>query len=38
MLHRDVAASMLLDALARLHAEPPEKPEILHVCAGESAP
>jgi nucleoside-diphosphate-sugar epimerase len=38
MLHRDVAASLLLDALLRLHAEPPEKPEILHVCAGESAP
>ena len=32
------SASLLLDALLRLHAEPPEKPEIIHVCAGESAP
>lgn len=40
MLHRDVAAELLLDALAQLHADPPppHKPEIVHVCAGESAP
>ena len=38
MMHRDVAAELLLDALLRLHAEPPERPEIIHVCAGESAP
>lgn len=38
MLHRDVAAGTLLDVLRALHAEPPEEPEIVHVCAGESAP
>lgn len=38
MLHRDVAAELLLDALLHLHAEPPAGPEIVHVCAGESAP
>jgi nucleoside-diphosphate-sugar epimerase len=38
MLHRDVAGRLLLDALATLHAEPPDEPEIVHVCAGESAP
>lgn len=38
MLHRDVAARALLEALQALHAEPPEEAEILHVCAGESAP
>ena len=38
MLPRDVAARMLLDALSALHMAPPEEPEIVHVCAGESAP
>jgi len=38
MLHRDVAARLLLDVLQALHADPPEEPEIVHVCAGESAP
>lgn len=38
MLHRDVAASLLLDALRALHERPNDEPEILHVCAGESAP
>lgn len=38
MLHRDVAAGLLLDALLQLHAAPPDAPEIVHVCAGESAP
>lgn len=38
MLHRDVAARLLLDGLQALHAAPPAEPEILHVCAGESAP
>jgi hypothetical protein len=38
MLHRDVAAELLLDVLRRLHAAPPEAAEIVHVCAGESAP
>lgn len=38
MLHRDVAAELLLDALSRLHAAPPAEPEIVHVCAGEAAP
>jgi len=38
MLHRDVAARLLLEGLQALHAAPPDEPEILHVCAGESAP
>ena len=38
MLHRDVAAGLLLDALRALHERPNEEPEIVHVCAGESAP
>ena len=38
MLHRDVAGGLLLDALRTMHASPPDDPEILHVCAGESAP
>jgi len=38
MLPRDVAARLLIDALLALHAEPPQAPEIIHVCAGESAP
>jgi nucleoside-diphosphate-sugar epimerase len=38
MLARDVAAQLLLDALLALHASPPEQTEILHICAGESAP
>jgi thioester reductase-like protein len=38
MLHRDVAAELLLEALLKLHAEPPAEPEIVHVCAGEAAP
>jgi nucleoside-diphosphate-sugar epimerase len=38
MLHRDVAAGLLLDALRALHERPNDEPEILHVCAGESAP
>jgi hypothetical protein len=38
MLHRDVAAALLLDALAQLHALPRDEPEIIHVCAGDSAP
>ena len=38
MLHRDVAAGLLLEGLQALHAAPPDDPEILHVCAGESAP
>ena len=38
MLHRDVAAGLLLDALRALHERPNAEPEIVHVCAGESAP
>jgi nucleoside-diphosphate-sugar epimerase len=38
MLHRDVAAELLLDGLRQLHVAPPDDPEIVHVCAGESAP
>jgi nucleoside-diphosphate-sugar epimerase len=38
MLPRDLAGGLLLDALLALHATPPEEPEIVHVCAGESAP
>jgi thioester reductase-like protein len=38
MLPRDVAARLLIDALLALHATPPEAPQIIHVCAGESAP
>ena len=38
MMHRDVVGGMLLDALRKLHERPNEEPEIVHVCAGESAP
>ncbi len=38
MLTRDTAARLLLEALRALHAAPPDEPEIVHVCAGESAP
>jgi thioester reductase-like protein len=38
MLPRDVAGRLLLDALLALYAAPPDEPEIVHVCAGESAP
>jgi thioester reductase-like protein len=38
MLPRDVASRLLLDTLLALHAEPAAEPEIVHVCAGESAP
>jgi nucleoside-diphosphate-sugar epimerase len=38
MLARDTAARLLLEALDALHAASPNEPEIVHVCAGESAP
>jgi thioester reductase-like protein len=38
MMHRDVIGGMLLDALRALHERPNEEPEIVHACAGESAP
>lgn len=38
MLPRDIAAQLLIDGLHALHAAPSAQPEIVHVCAGESAP
>jgi thioester reductase-like protein len=38
MLPRDIAGRLLGEGLLALHAAPPEQPQIVHVCAGESAP
>lgn len=38
MLPRDWAGAMLLDLARSLDATPPAKAEIVHLCAGESAP
>jgi len=38
MLPRDVAGDLVLRLLAALRRDPPQRTEIVHLCAGESAP